>query len=63
MATWRRRSAEHRLEGLVDAPRSDPPRTIDDGAVERRVALMLEEAPRGATHRGTRSIARRAGMS
>ena len=63
VATWRRRFAEHRLEGLVDAPRSGAPRTIGDEAVERLVALTLEEAPRNATHWSTRSMARRAGMS
>jgi transposase len=63
VATWRRRFALHRLEGLVDAPRSGAPRTIDDEAVERLVALTLEEAPQGATHWSTRAMARRAGMS
>jgi transposase len=63
VATWRRRFAEHRLEGLVDAPRSGAPRTIGDEAVERLVALTLEEAPRNATHWSTRAMARRAGMS
>jgi transposase len=63
VATWRRRFAERRLEGLVDAPRSGAPRTIGDEAVERLVALTLEEAPKGATHWSTRSMARRAGMS
>jgi transposase len=63
VATWRRRFAEHRLEGLTDAPRSGAPRTIGDEAVERVVAPTLEEAPRGATHWSTRSMARRAGMS
>ena len=63
VATWRRRFAAHRLEGLTDAPRSGAPRRIDDGAVERLVALTLEEAPRNATHWSTRAMARRAGMS
>jgi transposase len=63
VATWRRRFAGRRLEGLVDAPRSGAPRSIGDEAVERLVALTLEEAPRGATHWSTRSMARRAGMS
>jgi len=63
VATWRGRFAERRLEGLVDAPRSGAPRTIGDEAVERLVALTLEEAPRGATHWSTRAMARRAGMS
>ena len=63
VATWRGRFAERRLEGLVDAPRSGAPRSIGDEAVERLVALTLEEAPRNATHWSTRSMARRAGMS
>jgi transposase len=63
VATWRRRFAEHRLEGLLDAPRSGAPRTIGDEAVERLVALTLEEAPSNATHWSTRAMARRAGMS
>jgi transposase len=63
VATWRGRFAARRLEGLVDAPRSGAPRTIGDEAVERLVALTLEEAPRNATHWSTRSMARRAGMS
>jgi len=64
VATWRGRFAEHRLEGLADAPRPGAPRTVGDEAVERLVALTLEEAPpRGATHWSTRSMARRAGMS
>ncbi len=62
-ATWRRRFAAHRLEGLTDAPRPGAPRTISDEAVERVIALTLEEAPRNATHWSTRSMARRAGMS
>jgi transposase len=63
VATWRGRFAERRLEGLTDAPRSGAPRTIGDEAVERLVALTLEEAPSNATHWSTRSMARRAGMS
>jgi transposase len=63
VATWRGRFAGHRLEGLVDAPRSGAPRSIGDEAVEHLVALTLEEAPRNATHWSTRSMARRAGMS
>jgi hypothetical protein len=30
VATWRRRFAAHRLEGMTDAPRSGEPRRIDD---------------------------------
>ncbi len=63
VATWRRRFAERRLEGLADAPRPGAGCSIGDAAVERVVALTLEEAPKGATHWSTRSMARRAGMS
>ncbi len=50
VTTWRQRFLEHRLDGLVDAPRPGAPRIIGDEAVERLVALTLEEAPRNATH-------------
>ena len=63
VATWRGRFAAHRLEGLVDAPRPGAPRTIGDEAVERLVALTLEETPPNATHWSTRAMAKRAGMS
>ena len=63
VATWRGRFAEHRLDGLTDAPRLGAPCSIDDAAVERLVALTLEETPRNATHWSTRAMARRAGMS
>jgi transposase len=63
VTTWRRRFAERRLDGLVDAPRSGAPRTIGDAAVERVIGLTLEELPSGATHWRTRAMAKRAGMS
>ncbi len=44
---WRRRFAEHRLDGLCDAPRSGAPRQIGD---EEIIARTLEEAPPGAAH-------------
>jgi hypothetical protein len=59
----RGRFAEHRLEELTDAPSSRAPRSIGDDAVERLVALTLEEAPRDATHWSTRAMAHRAGIS
>jgi transposase len=58
VATWRRRFAAHRLEGLVDAPRPGAPRRIGDKEVERLVALTLEEAPANATHWSTRAMAK-----
>ena len=63
VATWRGRFAAHRLEGLVDVPRPGAPRRIGDEAVERLIALTLEEAPADATPWSSRSMAKRAGMS
>jgi transposase len=63
VAMWRRRFAAHRLEGLVDVPRPGAPRRIGDAAVERLIALTLEEMPAHATHWSTRAMAKRAGMS
>jgi transposase len=62
VVTWRGRFAKQRVEGLADAPRSGAPR-ISDEAVERLVALTLEEVPDNAAHWSTRSMARRTGMS
>ncbi len=63
VTAWRSRFAQHRLEGLPDAPRSGAPRKIGDEEVERLIALTLEEMPANATHWSTRSMARRAGLS
>ena len=60
---WRRRFAERRLEGLFDEPRPGPPRAITDEMVENVVVKTLEEAPGGATHWSTRSMAAATGMS
>ena len=61
---WRARFAAHRLEGLVDRPRSGAPRKITDEQVESLVAWTLDQAPsRGDSHWSTRSMAEAAGMS
>jgi transposase len=60
---WRRRFGEQRLEGLLDQPRPGAPRTVDDAAVERVVALTLESRPQDATHWSTRSMAAEVGLS
>lgn len=60
---WRRRFAEHRLDGLHDEPRPGAPRTITDEDVERVIVKTLEETPNGATHWSTRSMAAAVGMS
>jgi transposase len=60
---WRRRFAEARLDGLVDAPRSGAPRTIDDEVIEAVVIDTLESAPADATHWSTRDLAAKHGLS
>lgn len=60
---WRSRFVEFRQEGLLDAPRSGAPRTIDDERVEAIVAKTLESMPRGATHWSTRLMAREMGVT
>jgi transposase len=63
VSKWRARFVEHRLDGLLDAPRSGAPRTIDDARVDAVIAKTLESVPRGATHWSTRSMASAAGLS
>jgi transposase len=60
---WRRRFAEHRLDGLHDEPRPGVPRSITDDDVERVIVKTLEETPTDATHWSTRSMAKATGMS
>ena len=63
VSKWRARFVEHRLDGLLDAPRPGAPRTIDDVRVDTVIAKTLESVPAGATHWSTRSMAREAGLS
>jgi transposase len=60
---WRSRYIEQRLDGLLDAPRSGAPRTIDDARVDAVIAKTLETVPAAATHWSTRSMAREAGLT
>jgi transposase len=60
---WRRRFAEHRLDGLTDEPRPGRPRTISDEQVEEVVVKTLESAPKDATHWSTRSMAKEVGLT
>src|SRR5664279_936864 len=60
---WRKRSVEHRLDGLSDDPRPGVPRTITDDQVEAVIVKTLEEKPDDATHWSTRSMAAEVGMS
>lgn len=63
VSKWRARFIEHRLDGLLDAPRSGAPRTIDDARVDALIAKTLESNPEGATHWSTRTMARETGMT
>jgi len=63
VSKWRARFVEHRLDGLLDAPRSGAPRTIDDTRVDAVIAKTLESVPRGATHWSTRTMASATGLS
>ena len=60
---WRRRFSEHRLEGLLDEPRSGTPRTIEDTRIEAVIVRTLETQPPDATHWSSRGMARASGLS
>lgn len=60
---WRRRFAQHRLQGLADAPRSGAPRTITDEQVQEVISKTLESTPSNATHWSTRKMAKQTGLS
>ena len=62
VATWRRRFAAKRLEGLADEPRPGAPRKIDDDKIAEVVTTTLEKLPTAATHWSTRSMARVSGL-
>jgi transposase len=63
VSKWRGRFVQSRLEGLVDAPRSGAPRTIDDARVDAVIAKTLEAQPMNATHWSTRTMAREVKLS
>src|ERR1700674_682111 len=60
---WRRRFAEHRLDGLWDEPRSGTPSTIEDSRIEAVIVRTLETKPPDATHWSSRAMARACGLS
>jgi len=60
---WRARFVSMRLEGLLDAPRTGKPRSIEDAAVEALITRTLESKPKDATHWSTRGMAKETGMS
>ncbi|MDA8318106.1 MAG: hypothetical protein M0010_23500 [Actinomycetota bacterium] len=48
---------DHRLDGLSDDPRPGAPRKISDDQGENVIVKTLEEKPKDATRRSTRSMA------
>ena len=63
VATWRRRFADQRLDGLDDEPRPGAPRKIGDDKIAEVVTRTLETTPENATHWSRRSMARATGVS
>ena len=63
VSKWRRRFAEHRLQGLHDDPRPGAPRTVDDVRVEAVITRTLESLPADGTHWSSRGMARTSGLS
>src|ERR1700694_4273147 len=63
VSKWRGRFVQMRVGGLLDAPRSGAPRTIDDARVDAVIAKTLEEQPANATHWSTRAMASEAKLS
>ncbi|MDQ3479228.1 MAG: IS630 family transposase [Pseudomonadota bacterium] len=63
VATWRKRFAAFRLDGLLDEPRPGAPRKIGDEKIAEVVTATLEQMPAAATHWSTRSMAKASGVS
>ena len=63
VATWRKRFAAKRLDGLADEPRPGAPRKIGDEKIAEVVRTTLETMPAAATHWSTRSMAKASGLS
>jgi transposase len=63
VATWRRRFAERRLDGLADEPRPGAPRSVTDAKVTEVVTATLETLPVGRTHWSSRGMAKAAGLA
>ena len=63
VATWRKRFAAKRLDGLADEPRPGAPRKIGDGKIAEVVTTTLEKLPAAATHWSTRSMAKASGLA
>ena len=63
VATWRKRFAAKRLDGLADEPRPGAPRKLGDDKIAEVVTATLETMPADATRWSTRSMAEASGVS
>ncbi len=63
VATWRKRFAAQRLDGLLDEARPGAPRTVSDEKVAEVVTATLETLPTGRTHWSSRGMAKASGLA
>jgi transposase len=63
VGTWRARFLEHRLDGLLDEPRTGRPPSISVDQVEDVITATLETLPPNATHWTRSKMAERTGLS
>ena len=61
VSKWRRRFAQHRLDGLIDKPGRGRKRQYTEPVIERIVEDTLHTTPEQATHWSTRTIGRAGG--
>ena len=60
---WRGKFARAGLNGLSDTPRAGRPRTVDEAAVQRVLAMTLEPPPGGESRWSVRAMARASGLA
>lgn len=60
---WRARYIEDRLDGLLDAPRTGAPSSINDSQVQAVITKTRESLPQGSRHWTSRTLAQEVGVS